>query len=572
MAGEWQLLESVRRLADAGPGAASVSDISRRLEHAVAQLFPGARASVIPEPPSPNDNAENPGRAGLHGGSGCTALPMVAAGRKVGTLLVWGLNATCPHPDPQEAHAAPLPQLQLLAQVAAFALANATAHDELRRTLERAREHAVHDPLTGLPNRVLLLDRLEQALERSRRSGRPLAVFFADLDRFKRVNDLYGHGVGDELLVAFAARLRGVLRRGDTAARLAGDEFVVLCENLVDERDAELIAAHLKAALAVPFPLSTGSVPMTASVGIAFAGHADHAPERLLEDADAAMYQAKRGGGARHQVLDLRERRRAQRQASLEQELHGAAQRGELFPLYQPIVATVSAAIVGVEALLRWRRPGWGLVPPAEFIPVAEQAGMITDIGRWVLGRACSDRRAWTVPDGPVGPELSVNVSAGQLMSPDLTATVASVLDVSGTDPAALTLEVTEDVFLQDSERALVVLNDLKSLGVMLALDDFGTGYSSLSYLKRFPFDAVKIDRSFVADLAHDPASHAIVYTVTELAHLLGMIVVAEGVETAAQHQQVTLLGCDFAQGFYFAPPTEAYLVASLLAPVAGAG
>jgi EAL domain-containing protein (putative c-di-GMP-specific phosphodiesterase class I) len=234
-------------------------------------------------------------------------------------------------------------------------------------------------------------------------------------------------------------------------------------------------------------------------------------------------------------------------------------------------VATVGATIVGVEALLRWRRPGWGLVSPAEFIPVAEQAGMITDIGRWVLGRACADRCAWTGPDG-AGPELSVNVSARQLMSPDLSSTVAAVLDATGTDPAALTLEVTEDVFLQDSERALVVLNELKSLGVMLALDDFGTGYSSLSYLKRFPFDTVKIDRSFVADLAHDPASHAIVYTVTELAHLLGMIVVAEGVETAAQHQQVTLLGCDFAQGFYFAPPTEAYLVASLLAPVAGVG
>ncbi len=450
-----------------------------------------------------------------------------------------------------------LEAMGVLLEVAAAAMVNVRAYADLVAAMEQTRDTSLHDPLTGLPNRVLLVDRIDQALTRSGRLGQLIAVFFADLDRFKRVNDLYGHRVGDELLVAFAVRLQEALRPGDTAARLAGDEFVVLCENLKDESEAHVIAARLRSALRAPFKLSTGTISMSASVGIAFAGHAGAVSEQLLGDADAAMYQAKRRGGGRHQVLDLRERHHARDRAILEEELRGAWTRAEMRPLYQPIVRSVDGAPAGVEVLLRWTSPRRGPIAPSAFIPVAEQTGMINEIGRWVLEQACMDRQQWASV-GRARLDLSVNVSARQLMSPDYVTAVASVLDATRTDPALVTLEITEDVFLHDSDRALVVLEDLKSLGTTIALDDFGTGYSSMSYLKRFPVDIVKIDRSFVADLGTSPESHAIVYAIVELAHLLGMVVVAEGVESADQHHEVTMLGCDLSQGFHFAHPMEA--------------
>jgi diguanylate cyclase (GGDEF)-like protein len=416
-----------------------------------------------------------------------------------------------------------------------------------------------------LPNRTLLLERVDHALRRGARSGSAAAVLFVDLDQFKVVNDTYGHRVGDELLVAVAERLAGELRPGDTLARLSGDEFVILCEDLPPAAEVEKIAARIGAALGEPFILLSGVVDINASIGIAFSGRADHIPEELLHNADAAMYQAKRKGGGRHQIIDLDEQHVADQRASLQRDLRRSCGRGQLEIDYQPIVTTGDGQIVGVEALLRWAHPSRGLISPATLIPLAEQCGCINEIGKWVLEQACRDRLLWCSSHGIGDLTMSVNVSAPQLMAPDFTASVEEVLLSTGTEPRLLTLEVTESVFVHDSERALVVLGDLKRLGVSLALDDFGTGYSSLSYLDLFPVDIVKIDRSFVAKLDRSKASHAIVSAVVGLAHALNLTVVAEGVETVAQLHEVTALGCDACQGYYFARPMPADAIVALL-------
>jgi diguanylate cyclase (GGDEF)-like protein len=460
---------------------------------------------------------------------------------------------------------------QTLADVASAYLLNAQARADLQDSSDRSHESALHDPLTGLANRTLLLERLNHALVRGRRSGTVAAVMFADLDHFKLVNDAHGHRIGDELLAAVARRLSEQLRPGDTLARLSGDEFAILCEDLGEASQADSIATRIGAALVEPFVLSSCTVETAASIGIAFVGRADHLPEDLLHDADVAMYQAKRKGGGRHQVIDLGEQHLVDLRASLQRDLRGATGRGELWTEYQPIVSTADGRVTGVEALLRWAHPTRGLVSPTTLIPLAEQSGMIGELGRWVLERACQDRRRWRDRHEPDDLTMAVNVSAYQLMSPEFTATVEDVLRRTETDPKLLTLEVTESVFIRDSERALVILNDLKALGITLALDDFGTGYSSLSYLQRFPVDIVKIDQFFVADLAQNQASHAIVSAVVELAHALRLTVVAEGVETPEQRCEVAALGCDASQGYYFARPMAADHFGALMQRDAGA-
>jgi diguanylate cyclase (GGDEF)-like protein len=471
---------------------------------------------------------------------------------------------------PGEMQAPAMAAAQTLADVAAAYLLNAQARADLRDASDRSRETALHDALTGLPNRILLLERLDHAVLRGRRTGKLAAVLFADLDGFKQVNDLHGHGVGDELLVAMSARLSAALRPGDTLARLSGDEFVILCEDLDSPAEAGAIAQRVVDAVAAPFVLAGVRLEVTASVGIGFSGRGDQLSEVILHDADMAMYQAKRKGGARQQIVDLREKHHTERRASLERDLHGAARRGELRTDYQPIVTSADGRIVGVEALLRWAHPTGGLVPPVVLIPLAEQSDIITEIGAWILEQACSARHRWAASGAIDSLAVSVNVSAHQLMSPAFVGTVVSALSRTGTDPVDLVLEVTESVFVRDSRRAQIVLGELKRIGVRLALDDFGTGYSSLSFLKHFPIDIVKIDKGFVDDLALDRASHAIVFTVIELAHLLGMTVVAEGVETAEQHAELKSLGCDQCQGFYFARPMPAEAFGDLLHAAAG--
>jgi diguanylate cyclase (GGDEF)-like protein len=453
---------------------------------------------------------------------------------------------------------------QTLADVASAYLINAQARSDLQDSSDQSREAALHDPLTRLPNRLLLMQRLEHAFLRGRRSGKTTAVFFVDLDQFKAVNDSYGHQTGDELLVAVAERLTGVLRPGDSLARLSGDEFVILCEDLDDPAQADVIAVRFDKALARPFTLSNVELTVNASIGIAFTGLDNDAPEELIHDADLAMYRSKRHKGGEHEVLDLRELHIAEYQAGLARSLPGAARRGELHLSYQPIVDTLSGHLTGVEALLRWTHPSRGSVSPTVFIPFAEQSGQIIDIGQWVLEQACNDRRHWQRQRAEEI-AMSVNVSAHQFMSAGFASSVESILDTTATDPRLLTLEVTETVFVRDGERALVVLERLKSIGVTLALDDFGTGYSSLSYLKLLPIDTIKVDQSFIANLELDPASTTILTAIIQLAHGLGMTVVSEGVETAAQQRHLTQLGSDFCQGFYFAYPMPALSLDALM-------
>jgi diguanylate cyclase (GGDEF)-like protein len=454
---------------------------------------------------------------------------------------------------------------QTLADVATAYLINARAREELMLSAERSRNLALHDALTGLPNRTLMLELLDHALQRDQRTEKSTAVLFLDLDDFKAVNDTYGHGVGDQLLVAVARRLRHLIRTSDTVARMHGDEFVVLCEDLNSADDADAIATRLLDAMAEPFTLAAVRMEVTVSIGITLADHHHHRDaKQLLRDADTAMYEAKRGGGG-HEVFDPRVVTAVDREG-LHRDLQHAIPGGELHTVYQPIVTTGDGALTGFEALLRWRHPTRGEVPPTTFIPLAEQSALIRDIGAWVLHRACADQRRWH-HQHPTTQEfgVAVNVSTRQLMAAGFPDTVAAVLTSQQLDPRLLTLEVTESVFVRDSKRALMVLNDLKDLGVTIALDDFGTGYCSLSYLNQFPVDIVKIDRTFIANLGLDPVNDIIVTAVVQLAHALQMTVIAEGIETLDQHRTVTALGCDAGQGFYFARPMPAGNVDTLL-------
>ena len=453
---------------------------------------------------------------------------------------------------------------QTLADVAAAYLINARARDDLQESSERLREAALHDPLTGLPNRVLMLELLEHAFRVARRSGKTSAVLFLDLDRFKEINDTYGHQAGDQLLIGVAGRLAGVLRPGDSLARLSGDEFVVLCEELVDSSAADPIAIRLNTELSRPFVLGGVEVTVSASIGIAYTGQGIDTAEDLLRSADLAMYRSKHGRPGSHEVLDLRELHLAGNRAGLARGLPGAIGRGELHLEYQPIVDTGDGRLTGVEALLRWTHPSRGSVSPTVFIPFAEQSGQIIELGKWVLEQAWSDRQRWQQQrPAPIG--MSVNVSAHQFMSPGFASAVAEVLAGTPADPSLLTLEITESVFVRDEQRALVVLAELKQLGINLALDDFGTGYSSLGYLNNLPIDTIKVDQTFIANLTDRPGSQAIVTAIIQLGHSLGMSVISEGVETARQHDEVTRLGSDACQGFYFARPTPATNIDAML-------
>jgi diguanylate cyclase (GGDEF)-like protein len=453
---------------------------------------------------------------------------------------------------------------QTLADVAAAYLLNAQARSDLQDSADRSREASLHDSLTGLPNRMLILERLDHASQRGRRSHKAMALFFVDLDHFKDVNDTHGHQIGDELLVATAERLTAAMRPGDTIARLSGDEFVILCEDLEAPSHAETILARLDAVFDVPFTLSTVELAVTASIGTAVTKPGAKAPEQLIHHADLAMYEMKRRPlGGRNGLLPT-DANGAADLDSLAGALPGALERGECHVEYQPIVDTRSGRVTGAEALLRWMHPSRGLVPPSLVIPLAEQSGQIAEIGQWVLGRAWSDRCGWESKRGD-DVAVSVNVSAHQLMAAGFADMVATVLLSGVSDPGLLTLEVTESIFIRDPERAIVVLTTLKEIGVTLALDDFGTGYSSLSQMLSYPVDTIKVDRTFVADLAPATASETLVTAVIDLAHGLGMTVVSEGVETLDQYEALTRLGTDACQGFYFARPMRADSINTLL-------
>ena len=442
---------------------------------------------------------------------------------------------------------------QTLADVAAAYLLNAQARDDLQRASLRSRRAALYDPLTGLPNRVLLLERLAHALQRARRSRKATAVVSIDINRFQAINDRYGHQIGDELLIAVGQRLTDRLRPGDTLARLSGDEFVVLCEDLEAAADTAPIAARLTSALRQPFALSVLAIEVTASVGASIADGGDNGPSALLHDAGTARYHAKQEGDGHHHILEYSPQR-LDGPTSLSVDLAGAAGRGELHLHYRPVVATTDSHLTGLEGLLHWAHPERGTVTPATLLPLAEQTGLIAEIGPWVLRTAWVDRRRWS-PPGPHGHlTMAIKASAHQLMTAGFTQLVASTIP-DDTDPTLLTLELSETVLADDSQRALTVTHDLKEIGVTLTLDAFGTGHSSLAYLEQFPIDIIKIDRTLTARLGQSPAIQATVSAIIQLAHTLDMTVTVDGIETAEQHLRVALLGCDSSQGNYFAPP-----------------
>jgi diguanylate cyclase (GGDEF)-like protein len=424
---------------------------------------------------------------------------------------------------------------------------------ERKRAEVELAHQAMHDALTGLPNRALFYDRLGQALNRVGRQGSAVAVLFLDLDRFKLINDSLGHGAGDKLLVSVAERLAGVLRAGDTAARFGGDEFVILCEDVSGERQAIAIAERIAAELDAPFVIDSDEVFAHTSVGIALATEPGARPEALIRDADAAMYRAKERGGGVYEVFDDAMRERAVRRMATENALHRALDRGEFVMHYQPIVHMATGALYGVEALARWQHPDRGLVMPGEFIEAAEETGLIIALGAWAFEAACRQSAIW-------GSDvmMSVNLSARQCTHPDLVATFGKILARTRADPAAVSLEITETALMEDIELSTATLSALKELGLRLALDDFGTGYSSLRALQHFPVDVVKIDRSFIEPIERDPQEAAIVAAVISLSHALGLRTVAEGIETIAQVDRLRALGCDLAQGFYFAKPGPA--------------
>jgi diguanylate cyclase (GGDEF)-like protein/PAS domain S-box-containing protein len=422
---------------------------------------------------------------------------------------------------------------------------------------------ALHDTLTGLPNRALAQDRLEHALARladkeSHDDRAMVAVLFIDLDRFKLVNDGLGHETGDELLVAVSQRLRTSVRRQDTIARFGGDEFVVLCEDLTDEGQAEELAERAAQAFAEPFSFSHAEVTISASIGIAVTDRSSDRASSLLHDADAAMYRAKRRGGARHEIFDEAMHTQAVSRLLTERALRRALEHDELRVLFQPQFDLGSGDRVALEALLRWEHPIRGLVTPGDFITVAEETGVIVPIGEWVLERACELARA-SKADGPNGVPLSIstNVSYRQLQRSDFPALVARVIRDFSIDPTTLCLEIAESSLFDDLDATSEALRALKDLGVQLAIDDFGTGGSSLTYLRRFPFDELKVDRMFIEGLGRSTADDAIVAATIDMAHALGMIVAAEGVETEEQRVRLVALGCDRAQGYHLAPPEE---------------
>ena len=445
----------------------------------------------------------------------------------------------------------------------------------IRYAVERTRaeatmaHRALHDPLTGLPNRLLFVDRLALALARSGRSSGSVAVLFLDLDNFKAINDSHGHEAGDQLLVHVARRVEGALRPADSVARFGGDEFMILCDAVEDERDAAVIGERVLAALERPFPLGEGEVALGGSLGLALGGQ-ESTPEGMVRNADIAMYRAKERGGARYEIFDPAIGERVVNRLNQESELRQAIERDELRLVYQPIVAVSDGRLVGAEALVRWEHPERGLLAPAQFLPLAEETGMIVPLGRWVLQEACAQATRWQENSRLL--RIAVNVSAHQLANNELGPLVIEVLARTGLDPSRLGLEITESVLLEESRISVDLLGELRALGVQVSLDDFGTGYSSLSYLRRLPLDTVKLDRAFISGLAETGVDRRIVAAVVQMARALSMTVIAEGVETAAQWACLRELGCHLAQGYYFARPMPAGQMTSLVAEASARG
>lgn len=428
----------------------------------------------------------------------------------------------------------------------------------------KLKHQASHDVLTGLANRSLFFDRIAQAIIHAGRVDRVVMVMLIDLDRFKLINDSLGHGVGDELLKVISRRLSENTRPGDTVARLGGDEFALMMSDMADEADAAFVAENILGVLAEPMTVGGHDLVVRASIGISVFPRDGSEVSALLKNADSAMYQVKESGRNSFRFYTPEMNDRMIERLDMEAGLRNALKRGELRLYYQPKVELESGRVVGAEALMRWIHPVLGVVPPSEFIPVAEDTGMILSIGEWAIEEACRQISAWR-NEGCAVISLSINLSAGQLRQEHLSDMVESALAKNGVSPEHLELEVTESAVMQNPEAAIAIMNKLKRIGIGISLDDFGTGYSSLNYLKRFPVDTLKIDQSFIREIASDPNDAAIVHSVITLAHSLNRKTVAEGVETQAQLEFLSRNRCDQIQGFLFSPPLPAEEFIALL-------
>jgi diguanylate cyclase (GGDEF)-like protein len=499
-------------------------------------------------------------------GSALLAAPDAAAVRRVAAAATARLLGLDPPAEGVEVRAGdePVPAEardamdSLRAQVA-VALERAELAAELAR-------RASIDPLTGLANRTTLSRRLREALAAERVDAGPPALLLLDLDDFKTINDSLGHSSGDEVLRVVAERLRSCLRPGDVAARLGGDEFAVLVPRVDGEAEAVALGERLAAVLRTPVTVAGREVLARASVGVRMARGGDEDPERLLRDADMAMYAAKSAGRAGVRVFDAAMHTRAVQRLDFEAALRRAVIRQQFTVRYQPVVELAGGGLAGLEALVRWDHPERGLVMPGEFVTLAEDTGLIVPIGRWVLHAACQAARDWQrrFPLQP-RPFLSVNLSVRQLQQPDLLEDVAGALDASGLDPDELMLEITESVLVSDQETMLERLGGLRALGVHLAIDDFGTGYSALAYLKTLPVDTLKLAKPFVDGLLRGAEEAALTNAILRIADLLGLQVIAEGIEHEAQARELDRLGCPLGQGFHFARPLDQFAVEALL-------
>jgi diguanylate cyclase (GGDEF)-like protein len=443
--------------------------------------------------------------------------------------------------------------------------------ETVRQSEQAASHRASHDPLTGLPNRILLHERLTDALIDTRQREGRVAVLFLDLDHFKSVNDTYGHASGDQLLTSVADRLREAVRAEDLLARLGGDEFVVICHDITYHGEAETVAERILAALSRPFDIMKAELRVTTSIGIALSDQSTRgrkeSAETLLHDADVAMYRAKANEPGTYAVFDRSMKADRVNRDKVEQRLEQALEDKEFRLHYQPIISVDDEAIIGMEALIRWQDPNRGMIQPGEFVPQLEETGLIVPVGEWALEEACRQIKQWNDRFPSLGPLVaSVNVSPVQLLQGDFGDTVTSVLRRTKVRPAHLCLEITEAALMGDVIAAWSQLRKAKALGVSLAIDDFGTGYSSVSYVRNFALDALKIDQSFVRGLANGVEDTAIVKAVIDMAHALGLATVAEGVETHDQLAELRGLGCDRAQGYLFSRPQAPDMIEQLLA------
>ncbi len=433
------------------------------------------------------------------------------------------------------------------------------------KTLDAVRQ-AFHDALTGLPNRALFLDRLEHALARARRGQTALAVLFVDLDRFKLINDTLGHAAGDELLVQASQRLRATVREADTPARFGGDEFAILLEDNENTPDATHVAQRVIDTLQAPFNVGGREVFVSASVGIATSHAGQEDAAELLRNADVAMYRAKHQGSGGYHIFEPGMRVALLERLELEADLQRAVEQQEFTLVYQPIMSLDAPAMSGFEALVRWSHPTRGLVSPMDFIPLAEEAGLILPIGRWVLHQACQQAARWQLEYLSDPPRtVSVNLSARQLQQAGLVDEIADALAASRLDPGCLILEITESVLIQDTEATIAKLGELKGLGVRVAIDDFGTGYSSLSYLRQLPIDILKVDKSFIDGVQESPEASAVARAIIRLGRTLSLQTVAEGIEEPTQLDALRKMHCDLGQGYLFAKPLSSAELEELL-------